>query len=182
VSSFTVQLNTRDVDRAVDLLKERAPYAIVRALNRAAASATVAMIRVISQDTGIKQSDLKGTTRRNRAIWSSQAAPGREAVTVFANTTRIPLYDFQARQTKRGVTARLGLRRRTYPSTFIAKMPSGHPGAWKRTGKKRLPIVELHGPSIAHVWDKHAAVGQARAGEQLMKNLNSEFRFAMRRS
>lgn len=179
MSDFTVRMDVRDVERCFDRLKERAPFAIARALNKTADSATARMIRFISADTGVKQKDLRGTTKRNRAIWSSQATPGNQTVKVYANTERIPLYDFGARQTRRGVTAKLGPSRKLYPSTFIATMPSGHRGAWKRTGSRRLPITELHGPSIAHVWQKHALEAWQHVQERLPISLQHEIRFAL---
>ena len=205
MAGFTLKLNTVLMERATKRLKERAPQAVARALNRAAASAVTAMIRAISQDTGIKQADLRGTTKRNRAIWASDAVPGRLTATVYAATERIPLMDFNARTTKRGVTARVQGGRQLYPGLFIATMGSGHTGVFGRAKAKeqstavmrarsidallrgafrsglvdRLPIVERRGPSIAHVWYKHAQIGRDRAKQQLLKNLASEFRFAM---
>jgi hypothetical protein len=194
--SFAVscRLNTKDTERKVALLRQRAPNAIARALNRAGNSAVTAMIRVISADTGIKRADLKGTTPRNRRIWTHEARPGNEVITVFADLKRIPLYDFGAkgpypsRGKGRGVTARLrGGATTRYPHAFIATMRSGHTGVFQRMGGKRrggpphysqLPIYELMGPSIAHVWTKHADVGVKRAQEQLLKNLTHEFKFA----
>ena len=195
-ASFTVTLNTKATEKAFARLKDRAPLAIARALNRSAASATTAMIRAISEDTGIKQKDLRGTTKRNRAIWSSEARPDRLVCTVYASVSRIPLMDFNARGPQpsrgkgRGVTAGLRGGAKRYPYAFIAGMRSGHVGVFSRRsafGERKsrgawspnLPIYELRGPSIYHVWKRHAAVGTQRAHEQLLKNLRSEFRFVM---
>lgn len=199
MQAATIRLNTADTDRAIRQLRAKAPAAIARALNRAAASGTTAMIRVISQDTGITQADLKGSTKRNRRIWTQEAQPGHETVRVFASLDRIPLMDFGAKGPEpsrgkgRGVTAGLKGGARRYERAFIATMQSGHRGVFRRKERgqfvkvlgrlaRRLPIKELFGPSIAHVWTKHAAVGQQRAQEQLVKNLQSEFRFATRGS
>ena len=82
----------------------------------------------------------------------------------------------------RGVTAKVGPSRTRYPHAFLAQMRSGHLGVFQRVGRTRLPIRELRGPSIAHVFGKYVAVGIARGEEQLKKNLQSEFRFALRQT
>jgi len=206
---FTLTLNTREWEDALARLRQRVPAAVARALNRAGDSAVTAMVRVISQDTGVKQADLRGTTKRNRRIWTQPAVPGRERLVVYATAARLPLYDFgttpkepPSRGKGRGVTARLRGGAKRYPQAFIARMPSGHVGVFQRKsaslsetsrrlaaasagrgkGPARLPIYELHGPSIAHVFEKHVKVGIQRGYEQLTKNLRSELRYAMRRT
>lgn len=179
--SVSVQVDTKDVERATEQLGKRAPYAIARALNRAGESGVTAGVRAVSQDTGIKQGDLKGTSKRNQRIWSRRATPGDLVMTVYADVARIPLYDFQARQTKRGATAKLGPSRKLYPHRFIATMPSGHPGVWMREGKRRLPIIELHGPSVALVWKKKEPVVIERVREQLAKSMVHEIAYEMRK-
>jgi hypothetical protein len=188
MASFILKFNTKDAERAMQRLRERAPQAIARALNRSAASARTAMVRVISQDTGISQADLRGTTTRNRRIWTRDATATDQQVTVYATSAPIPLIDYRAtgpepsRGKGRGVRARLKGGAGRYPRAFIATMGSGHRGVFERPrSSRRLPIYELHGPSIAHVWEKHAAIGVARGQEQLVKNLQSEFRFALRK-
>jgi hypothetical protein len=200
---FTVQLDTKNAEIASGRLAERAPYAICRALNRAGASAVTLMIRFISQDTGIKQKDLRGTTARNRAIWSSEAKPGNQVVNIYANTERIPLADFSARGAGgaspsnpvpsrgkgTGVSWRMGSQgRKRERAAFFAEMDNGHVGVFKRmlpsekksekrAWSKNLPIDELQGPSIARVWRKYEVAGRERAREQLAKNIRSELRF-----
>jgi hypothetical protein len=200
-ASFALTLNTKATEVALRRLKDRAPSCIARAMNRAVKSATTLMIRTISQDTGVKQKDLRGTTKRNRAIWSSEAAPGRQSARVYASTERIPLIDFNARGPRpsrgkgRGVTAGLRGGAKRYPHAFIAAFGSGHVAVMTRLkgvptyrgekreswwkGRPELPIDELHGPSIYHVWMRYQQLGADRAREQLLKNLRHEFRFAM---
>ena len=35
----------------------------------------------------------------------------------------------------------------TIPKAFVARMPAGHVGVYRRRGRPRLPILELYGPS-----------------------------------
>ena len=177
-------------NQAFDRLQAVAPYAIVRAFNRAIASAKTVMVREVATDTGLKS----GTVRDK--IWVSEARPDRFIAQLQASQTRIPLIEYGARGPEpsrgrgSGVRARLKGATGRYPHAFIATMKSGHRGVFQRrpaagqlvTLWPRLPVHELHGPSIVRVFTKHVDVGQQRGHEQLAKNLQSEFRFAMRRS
>jgi len=81
----------------------------------------------------------------------------------------------------RGVTARLGGRTKRYSNAFLATMASGHQGVFQRKTTARLPIKELFGPSIGHVFLKLIDIGKARAIEQFGKNLVAELRFLARK-
>lgn len=161
--------------QGLERLEQRArDVAIPRALNRAAASSRTFMGRNMASDMTLKVS----TVREQLKI--ANATMNRPVAQVSVTGARIPLYDFGARQTKRGVTARTGKSgRQLYPSAFIAKMRSGHIGVFKRTTKKRLPIVELHGASLPYIFAKYLPQGQAFAEDALAKNLAHEFRFAL---
>lgn len=183
----TFRTNTPEM---VAKLRKKAPVAQVRALNRAIASANVAMVRVIAGDVGVKQGVVKDRIR------IEQATPERLRARLYANAKRIPLIDFGAkgpnpsRGKGRGVTVKTGGGRRTIPNAFIARMQSGHVGVFQRVAgssgrrgpapnRSQLPIRELFGPSIWQVFKKYEAVGLARGREQLIKNLQSEFRFVL---
>jgi hypothetical protein len=168
-----VRFDTSDV--RIAQFRQRAPQAIARALNRSLGSAKTVMVRVVAQDMGLRQRDVRDLIRE------SHAKPEHLVAQLFASFKRIPVYDFSAREERpRGVTAKLSGVRTRYPHAFIATMKSGHRGVFRRKTKARLPIKELFGPSIARVFLKHVDVGLQRGHEQLVKNLESEFRFAMR--
>jgi len=175
---FTVTVNSAETARAFDRLQASAPQAIVRALNRSIASAKTAMVRVIAQDTGLKQADVR------ERVWVREARPDRLVAALQASPARLPLLLYGAtgpepsRGQGRGVRARLKGGAGRYPHAFLATMASGHRGVFQRSKTGRLPIGELHGPSIVRVFEKHVAVGTARGEEQLVKNLTWEFRFA----
>lgn len=171
VVSAKITVPTAQLER----LGSRAPVAISRALNRAGTSGRAGMVTAISRDMRLKA----GTVRER--IHLDNATPTKLSVTFYASAQRVPVYDFGAkgpvpsRGRGRGVTAKTPARR--YPRAFIATMRSGHVGVFQRVGTSRLPIRELFGPSIAHVFVKHLAVGIARAKESLAKNLGSEIRY-----
>jgi ribosomal protein L13E len=175
VASLT--LDTKGWVRGLANLQANAPAAIARALNRSVTSANVVMVRAVATDLALRQSDVK------ERISVRNASPAHLVAQLIATGKRIPLIKFNARERRgRGVTARLPGGQGSYPRAFIATMSSGHRGVFVRKGKPRLPIAELFGPSIPHVFQKHIPQGLARGLEQLAKNLVSEMRFALRRS
>lgn len=176
-----VRFHHESVTRNVEELRTRAPIAIARALNRSIASAKTVMVKEVSTDMGLKVSDLRDRIR------TDEATAMRHVARLYASSKRIPLVDFDAkgpspsRGQGRGVTAKLSGVRTRYPNAFLADMKSGHRGVFQRKAKPRLPIRELLGPSIARVFLKHVDVGIARGEEQLVKNLQSELKFAATR-
>lgn len=174
-SAIRFELKKADLEKAIAALKSRSIPGIVRSLNRAAVSTRTLMVRSVAADLGIKQKDVPIAVRN--------ASASRLEAQVIASGKRIPLIKFSARQTKRGVTARLKGGAGKYPNAFIATMPTGHQGVYqRRPGARRLPIYELFGPSIPFVFDKYKKQGLDRGFEQLVKNLIHELRFAATQS
>ena len=160
---------TETVLAAFETLPARVRKAAVRALNRGINSARTVEVRAIAKDTGLKSADV------NKALRLRLASDGQPEASLQASLTRLPLIQFRAkgpvptRGKGRGVTARLPSSRR-YPKAFIATMASGHTGVFRRGNKRaatspRLPIRELYGPSIGHVFARYRSEGLARGVE-----------------
>jgi hypothetical protein len=179
---FSLTFKDAEMQRAIDQLGAKAPRAIARALNRAAVSTRTVMASAVAKDTGLKV----GTIREQLRIEQAKPVEGKLAARITVSGKRIPLIDFRARGPEpsrgrgRGVSARLPGGKGRYPHAFIATMKSGHRGVFQRRAQTRLPVYELHGPSLPHVFVKHIAVGLARGEESLAKNLAHELRFALR--
>lgn len=160
--------------------------AVVRSLNRAIISGRTLMARLITEDTGIKVSDVKA------AFQLEKASDSRPTASLGAGMKRIPLIQFNASgpEPSRGrgrVSYRLqgqkvlALRSQ---NAFIATMTSGHRGVFVRVPpstrkssggrSKNLPIRELFGPSIGHVFMKFKDEGQARLEESFKTNFEHE--------
>jgi len=169
-------------------LGHRAPLIMSRALNRAAVSGQAAMVKYITRDTGIAAKNVKREIVLDKAKRTHPVA----ALTIAGR--RIPLIAFSARGPEptrgrgRGVSYRLPGGRGRVPDAFIATVGAGgHRGVFKRIGPSRrrgrgawspnLPIVELRGPSIPHVFEKRLDIFRAAAQESLLKNLASEISF-----
>lgn len=67
----------------------------------------------------------------------------------------IPLIDYSPRQTKKGLTVKINRSggRKLIKHAFLAKMSSGHKGAYLRRNKERLPIDELFSTNIAQFFN-----------------------------
>ena len=124
--------------------------ATTRALNKVAAKGKTIVVREIAGDIGTAIGTVKKEIRLTRAKPSHQVAALR------ASGRRIPLIKLRARQVRKGVSfsAGKGKGRKLVPGGFVATMRSGHKGTYKRTSKRRLPITELHGPSVPQVFIK----------------------------
>lgn len=165
-------------------LGKEAPRASMRAINRTLQTANTLAVRAIAKDLGIAQREIRGygdQTRGHRsALRISKATTSSLRGALEGTGKRLALYDFAARQTKRGVSYRMQGQRRVIPSGFIAQMRSGHKGVFVRTGKKRLPIVERFGPSVPYVFRKHIKAGLREAVEQAMqKHLQHEVAYLL---
>jgi len=153
----------------------RAQSAVVRALNRGMTAGRTLMARAIAKDTTLKVGDVTKGMRQHKATSNHPVAE------LASGLTRIPLLAFNARQTSRGVTYRLGSKSRgRLPHAFIATMPTGHRGVFMRTGRpskrnpKREAISERRGPSLGHVFAQYRGSALERAEAVFTSTLDHE--------
>lgn len=131
--------------------------AAARALNKMADQAKTAAAREVrSAGYNLKASVIKAQMRVKRAT------PGQLTASVVASGRPIPLIQYGARQTGRGVSVSVQKGRKVIAGAFIATMRSGHVGVYvresggkhvkvKKGGKAswhELPIRQLFGPSV----------------------------------
>lgn len=177
----TTKLDTSDWKAGIESLRKKFPQAIKRALKRAGTSGRAEMVRQIAADTGLPQTRIRSEIKI--------ITVGDTAVQLEVAGTRVPLIDFKAKGPEPsrgrggGVSYRLPGGQGRAPHAFIATMKSGHRGVFQRRagGTDRLPINELFGPSLVHVFDKYLPQGAERAQESLVTNLRSEIAFALSR-
>lgn len=186
MSTFALRYRDEQIQAAITALGDRAPKAISRALNRAATSTRAMHARQIAADMRLKV----GSVREQLKI--RNARPDDLVARISASGKRLPLTDFGARQTRKGVTANTGKGRTLIPAAFIATMGSGHVGVFKREkpGERRspgawslnLPIQQKFGPSLPHVFSKLTPAAIAHGEEALKKNLAHELSWALKQS
>lgn len=176
MARVSVELDMKGMIQVINSTQEAVRVGTARAINRSAASARTALVRAVAKDVGLTQK----AVRPQMVLREARPGPDPKA-TLSVSSKRIPLIKFGAKQFSYGVRAKLKGGAKKYPGAFVATMRSGHTGVFRRRGKARLPITELHGPSLGKVFAKHWSVGIARFREQLPKNLSRELRFASRR-
>jgi hypothetical protein len=200
---YRLEFNTRDTERAFKRVQDRAPLAMMRALNKSIASARVQAARDIGKNTGLPRNRIVGEKPENKLIWLREARLDQLSAQLIANPVRVKLTYYGAsgplpsRGKGRGVTSKLKGGTRIIPGAFLMKMRSGHVGVMRRwplpsrkksepePGKKstawskNLPVFELRGPSIVSVFEKYAYEAAARGLVQLKKNLAHELRWAL---
>ena len=154
--------------------------ASLRAMNSAMKSARTVMKTAISDDTGLAS----GYVLRKLVLNEANRAQPR--ATLRSGLTRLSLAEFGGRQTKRGVTYKIGGERRSLPGAFIATMPStGNRGVFKRNKKfgrndnPRLErISQMYGPSLGHVFGKYRPAGLAKLQEVFEGRFDHELEYA----
>ena len=158
-----------------------------RAINKVLAGARTESARQISGEIKIKVA----TARKGMII--DKATFEKWVGTITLSARRIPLIEFAARELKKGgVSYRIEKsgKRKRIPRAFIATMPTGHKGVFRRkpTGTSvggaivrradsplvgRLPIGEMRGPSIKEVF-KNAPIIIAAVTEKAATGLQKE--------
>jgi hypothetical protein len=172
-----VLVGQADIDAALREYPKRATRALVRAMNRALTSGRTVMVQRIAADTGLKSGDIR------KAITLREASSQRLEARLGIGLKRIPLISFNARGQEpsrgrgRGVSYRLRGGAGRIPNAFIATMRSGHRGVFVRSAKARLPIRELFGPSLGHVFARYRPEAIARIQEAFATNFASEMKF-----
>lgn len=171
-------VDTSSVDEGLTILGAEAPLAVARAINRTVANVKTVMTRAVASSLRVKQMYVRERIKERKAtrarLWASMTASAKP-IPLIAQGAKGPE---PSRGKGRGVTA--NTTQRQYPHAFIATMRSGHRGVFERAGKKRLAIKELTSASVAAVFIHHERAGQARADEQLTKNLQHEVEHMLR--
>lgn len=153
--------------------------AVTRALNKTATAARTKVIRRIAAETSLLQKVVRRAVTLRRASWKVWQA------IIGIRGRPLPLIWFRARQTRIGVTFQLRKSegRKTAEHAFLATMPSGWRGVYRRTGRRRLPIKQLFGPSIREVFANAPGLAEQtvrETGAQLHKELNTQVALLLR--
>ena len=191
-----IQINRRQMRSAMRLLARVPngwPRAASRAVNRTARRARTWIVRQISSETKLRQTDVRKAIILRRASYRLLEAH------LLISGGRIPLIRLGARQTKKGVTYRdwrqpgRKLLRGRY---FIQTMPSGHRGVFwrkyrrdpeyiKQKKQHGLPIFEELGPSIQGIYEGAAGLAgrmMAETQKQLHHELDTQVRVLLEKA
>ena len=93
---------------------------------------------------------------------------------------RVPLKQFGARQTKKGVSYKISKKhkRKTVPSAFGPNIPRLGSHVYARQTKSRLPIRKLYGPSVLGVYLKNDMLkfSEEQLSDELEKQVTKRVR------
>jgi hypothetical protein len=157
-----------------DLADKYVNQATVRALNKTATTVRAEAARKIGREYNIKIGAAKSQ------MWISRANRGRVMASITVSGRPIPLVEFDARQTRRGVTVKVKGTRKVVAGAFIATMKTGHRGVYVRSTGKRLPIRQLFSLSLPVAFSQKQimdALLQA-ASARFAETLRQEVRYA----
>ncbi|MEN5084269.1 phage tail protein [Bosea sp. TWI1241] len=151
------------------------PVAVARALNATNAKVQTQIVRALPKQTGLKAGRIRAALKREAA------SAGHLSAAVRARGPYIPLKEFGARETAKGVSAAPWGKRRVFAGAFsrggrfpnrVALALGGH--VFKRLGKKRLKIAITYGPAIPveMVKDASKAAYEATVARELPIDLN----------
>jgi hypothetical protein len=181
---ITVTSNVRQVVEGMRGLARDVPdKAVVRALNKVADQAAVQLARSI-QSVGYK---LKSSAVKKR-LSVTKASSGRLTARISATGRPVPLTEYGARETAKGVSVNVLNGRKLIPHAFIATMPNGRKmvcireqnarhkkvrkaGKWVWEG---LPIKVLYGPSVAD------AASNTRVQQDVERFIDDKFEALLR--
>ncbi len=144
----------------------------VRAINKVATAARKQISDNVRASINVQAGELK---RRNIHITIAKRSSLHAHIKVSGG--RMPLRYFGVRQKKEGVSYEIRRKggRKTIPGTFKRNDGVGQmKGVWKRISKGRLPITELHGPSIPFVVDGIPNLAEGRYEKELVWKLGKE--------
>ena len=146
--------------------------AAVRALNKTARWMRTQVSRETAQSLKIKVGSVRKSLRLQRANTTRPEAgvglPLKAGVMKAVNLG-------SAQQTTKGV--RVG--RYAWPGAFMATMPSGHKGVFKRKGKSRLPIREMHIVMTGRMAKAMELLAQGPALQRFEQLFEQELRFIL---
>ena len=154
------------------------------AANAAARKGKSVVNKQIRTELVIKAKDLRPVIRTGRKANTEDIST---SVSV-SKTKRISLREFGARQTRKGVSYRASKTggRKIAKGAFQGPRPGLMKVSWrghvfKRTGKSRLPIAKLHGPSAWGVFVVGKKMGTSAEVVQaeLVKQVERRIRFVL---
>lgn len=159
--------------------KELVDGATVRALNRTAITVRAEAARDIHDEyPGLKIGAVKDRIDIQKANKITQR------VVISVSGRPIPIIEFDARQTRAGVTVKVKKDRKLLRGAFIATMSTGHTGVFYRRGFRgarapRLPIDQVFSISLPVAWSNKKVMDAVvrAAKERFPEALSQEVRF-----
>lgn len=157
---------------------------LTTAVNATSRKTRSTMAKEVGKELATTQKAIKTTIAITKKATNATRNP--TAVVTQKKSGRVPLRDFKARQNKSGVTYKISKTkgRKSIPGAFQGPRPGVMKASWrgrvfKRSGKSRLPIQQLFGPSPWGVFVKKKlkkpTIQESR--KELLKQIDRRIRF-----
>jgi len=177
---LSVQVDTLGAERRLDDATAAILLASTRTANRLLERAQTAGFREVDRIYGI------GPRAYEKYVTVSLARDGELEARITVRGSGLPMYHFQPRQTKRGVTVRIKGKRVLIPHAFLGRMRSGHVGVFARGayGGKGTKALKLSGESFGRfqfIKGSRKAQGRRRDGRGVRRTglpVNELYTFA----
>lgn len=181
MAEIRVDLNLYQVAKLNHLFREyprRIPRVVAAAVNETTKKGKVQVAKDIREKVNMKAADVK------RYILVRRATPATKGgALVIDEGERVPLKQFGARQSKKGVTYKIDKQggRKLAKGAFGPKIPRLGKHVFKRYGKESLPIRKLLGPSAWAVFKRAKLEKKTRKDTRVefRKQLNRRIRFEL---
>jgi hypothetical protein len=182
---FDVRHDTRRIVAEIRAEQANITKATANAINRTADELRTQAGKIIRAEYNVT---LRGIRQASKIRRASVRSKFPRAEVIFSGR-RINLYEFAARQTKKGVTVKVKVSggRKLIPGAFVQTLKSGQNigkrGVFKRVGKERYPIHFLPSLSIPQMTERKAlSVAILKfADARYDKNLRQQLKFVMGR-
>lgn len=176
-----ISLNTNDLHKArqaLQALGRQASPLVARALTRSARGVATDASRLVRGVYNVRAAQVRKSFR------VASASRDRLAASASSTGRNVSLIHFGARPGKpggrrprRGVSVSVMSGRKIIPGSFVARMPNGGVGVFRRKeGAGRLPIRKLVGPSVPQMLDHEDVQPGLESGahERFNKTLDHE--------
>jgi len=176
------QRQLRGVEQMLVNIPRGFPKVVSRAINKIAISTRKKIVDKITSELNIGKGELK---KRNMKLLKASYTKWGALLTIFGR--RIPLIKFITKKQiaagglKRGISYKIGKKGGTtrIRHGFLARARFDRMGAYVRAeegGKRvgRLPIMELHGPSVPEVFDNIQEFSKALLERDIAAKLAKE--------
>ncbi len=155
------------------------PAAFIQATRRAVRrTATAVRTQIVKWLAGATK--LPPTYIRQR--YTSIRIEPEPAATIRITGRNVPIIALAARQTAQGVKYASQAGWRLLASAFVATMPRGHRGVFRRLTTRRLPIKEQFAPGPAILLNDRLPDIHRAATERLARELETQIHLLIRRA
>lgn len=155
-----IKFDAKQIVKRAEKRRRAVDKAHIQALNRTASGVRTDGSRKIKEQVNLKVGFIK---KQMNVVKANKNRPQAKVVT---SGKPIPIINVGARQTRKGVTVKVKRQgqRRTIKSAFIATMPQGHTGVFRRTGRRTASGKQ----QIKEIWTTTAS--QAMRGAEVSRS------------